>query len=174
MDCSVLPHQKIAHPKIPWRKLSWTTTKLWNSQKFSPLKVFCYTVMYITQCKTTHDMWWLTFIFRILQRSHMEVSIACLNILCQYMYMQWYIKISSIGDLDDRPLIQPEQRRNPCYNCNDCYDNRRCACNGRASLGVYCCIWWWLFAAVGLVVILGAAASFLIMVAPHPVWHGSG
>ena len=64
------------------------------------------------------------------------------------------------GDLE--PLILLEQRQNRCYNCNDCYDNQRCACNRRISLGVYCCIWWWLFVAVGMVFILGALSTLMV------------
>ena len=72
---------------------------------------------------------------------------------------QCYISgISCTEDLE--PLI--DQRQNGCYNCTDCYDNQRCACNRRVSLGVYCCIWWWLFAAVGLVVVLGAVSTLMV------------
>ena len=35
---------KDATPQISWRKLSHIATKLRNSRKFSPSKVFCYTV----------------------------------------------------------------------------------------------------------------------------------
>ena len=36
---------KVPHPQILWRKLSQIATKLWNSRKFSPLKVSRYTVI---------------------------------------------------------------------------------------------------------------------------------
>lgn len=72
---------------------------------------------------------------------------------------QCYISgISCTEDLE--PLI--EQRQNRCYNCTDCYDNQRCACNRHVSLGMYCCIWWWLFAAVGLVIVLGAVSTLMV------------
>ena len=81
--------------------------------------------------------------------------------LIYFVSTQCYIGcISCTGDLE--PLILLEQRQNRCYNCNDCYDNQRCTCNRRVSLGVYCCIWWWLFAAVGMVFILGAVSTLMV------------
>ena len=78
-----------------------------------------------------------------------------------FVSTQCYIGgISCTGDLES--LILLEQRQNRCYNCNDCYDNQRCTCNGRVSLGVYCSIWWWLFAAVGMVFILGALSTLMV------------
>ena len=41
-------------------------------------------------------------------------------------------------------------------------NSKRCGCNGRVSLGVYCCSWWLLFAAVGMVFILGALSVLLV------------
>ena len=46
-DCSLLLCQRTPHPPILWRKLSQITTKPRNSQKFSPSKVFRYTVVFV-------------------------------------------------------------------------------------------------------------------------------
>ena len=48
-DCSLLPRRKTASPQNFAEKLSQIATKLWNSQKFFPSKVFRYTV---------YIMWW--------------------------------------------------------------------------------------------------------------------
>jgi len=44
-DCSLLLRQRTPRPKISRRKLSQIATKPWNSRKFSPSKVSCYTVL---------------------------------------------------------------------------------------------------------------------------------
>ena len=43
-DCSLLPCQRMPCPQILWRELSQIATKPRNSRKFSPSKVFRYTV----------------------------------------------------------------------------------------------------------------------------------
>ena len=42
-DCSLLPHQRMAHPKIFWRKLSRIATKLWSflPWKFPAIRCPC-------------------------------------------------------------------------------------------------------------------------------------
>ena len=52
VDCSLLPHQRMSHPQILWRKLSRIATKLRNLQKFSSLKVSNYTYI-----KYIHVRW---------------------------------------------------------------------------------------------------------------------
>ena len=41
-------HQKMPHPQILWRKLSWIPIKPRNSQKFSPSKVSHYMVLWLS------------------------------------------------------------------------------------------------------------------------------
>ena len=49
-DCSLVPCRRAPCPQILWRKLSQIATKLRNSRKFSPSKVFHYTVVNYLNC----------------------------------------------------------------------------------------------------------------------------
>ena len=72
-----------------------------------------------------------------------------------------------IEDCRDSNCIEDCRDSNCIEDCcdNDCIEDccdERCACNGRVSLGLYCCIWWLLLAAVGMVIILGAISILLV------------